>query len=152
MLSMQGIISKMFFSIHYEVNLEKFNETLYFYKYHQNKILMSYKIRTKEEYSKSYQNSVERKTEFWEEIAKQFTWFQPWNNIMECDMQEARFKWFEGGKTNITFNCIDRHLKSKGNQTAIIFEPNMPNEKASHISYIELHKRVCKMANLLTEM
>ena len=152
MLSMQGIISKMFFSIHYEVNLEKFNETLYFYKYHQNKILMSYNIRTREEYTRSYQNSVEKNTEFWEGIAKEFTWFKPWNTVMNCDMKEASFKWFEGAKTNITFNSIDRHLERKSEQTAIIFEPNMPNEQATHISYSVLHKKVCKMANLLSEM
>ncbi len=113
---------------------------------------MSYNIRTREEYTRSYQNSVEKKTEFWEGIAKEFTWFKPWDTVMNCDMNEATFKWFEGAKTNITFNSIDRHLKSKPDQTAIIFEPNMPNEQATHISYNALHKKVCKMANLLSEM
>ena len=68
---------------------------------------MSYNIRTREEYTRSYQNSVEKKTEFWEGIAKEFTWFKPWNTVMNCDMKEASFKWFEGAKTNITFNSID---------------------------------------------
>ena len=113
---------------------------------------MSYNIRTREEYTRSYQNSVEKKTEFWEGIAKEFTWFKPWNTVMNCDMKEASFKWFEGAKTNITFNSIDRHLERKSEQTAIIFEPNMPNEQATHISYSVLHKKVCKMANLLSEM
>ena len=113
---------------------------------------MSYNIRTREEYTRSYQNSVEKKTEFWEGIAKEFTWFKPWNTVMNCDMKEASFKWFEGAKTNITFNSIDRYLKRKSEQTAIIFEPNMPNEQATHISYSVLHKKVCKMANLLSEM
>jgi len=113
---------------------------------------MSYNIRTREEYTISYQNSVEKKTEFWEGIAKEFTWFKPWNTVMNCDMKEASFKWFEGAKTNITFNSIDRHLERKSEQTAIIFEPNMPNEQATHISYSVLHKKVCKMANLLSEM
>jgi len=113
---------------------------------------MSYNIRTREEYTRSYQNSVEKNTEFWEGIAKEFTWFKPWNTVMNCDMKEASFKWFEGAKTNITFNSIDRHLERKSEQTAIIFEPNMPNEQATHISYSVLHKKVCKMANLLSEM
>jgi len=113
---------------------------------------MSYNIRTREEYTRSYQNSVEKKTEFWEGIAKEFTWFKPWNTVMNCDMKEASFKWFEGAKTNITFNSIDRHLERKSEQTAIIFEPNMPNKQATHISYSVLHKKVCKMANLLSEM
>ena len=112
---------------------------------------MSYKIRSKEEYVKSYRNSVEKNTEFWEEIAQEFTWFKPWSTVMDCDMKEARFTWFEGAKTNVAFNSIDRHLKSKPDQTAIIFEPNMPNEQAIHISYKALHKKVCKMANLLSE-
>ena len=55
-------------------------------------------------------------------------------------------------KTNITENCIDRYLKERGSQTALIFEPNAPNDKAEHISYIELHKRVCKMANTLVSL
>jgi acetyl-CoA synthetase len=113
---------------------------------------MSYKIRTKEEYAISYRNSVEKKMEFWEEIAKEFTWFKPWKTVMNCDMKEASFKWFEDAKTNIAYNSIDRHLESKSEQTAIIFEPNMPNEQATHISYRTLHKKVCKMANLLSEM
>ena len=113
---------------------------------------MSYHIRTKEDYDKNYLHSVERKNQFWEEIAKEFTWFQPWKKLMDCNMSEAKFNWFQGAKTNISFNCIDRHLNSIGEQTAIIFEPNLPSEKAIHISYNELHQKVCKMANLLIDM
>jgi acetyl-CoA synthetase len=64
-------------------------------------------------------------------------------------MNEAQFSWFKGGKTNITENCIDRHLKNKSDQTAIIFEPNSPKEVATHITYKNLHHKVCKMANAL---
>ena len=113
---------------------------------------MSYHIRTKEDYDKNYLHSVEQKNQFWEEIAKEFTWFQPWDKLMDCNMREAKFNWFQGAKTNISFNCIDRHLKTIGEQTAIIFEPNLPSEKAIHISYNELHQKVCKMANLLIDM
>jgi len=113
---------------------------------------MSYHIRTKEDYNKNYIHSVERKNQFWEEIAKEFTWFQPWEKLMDCNMSEAKFNWFQGAKTNISFNCIDRHLNTIGEQTAIIFEPNLPSEKAIHISYNELHQKVCKMANLLIDM
>ena len=113
---------------------------------------MNFKIRNKEDYKKSYKESVENTEQFWERIAQNFTWFKPWNKVMECNMKEASFKWFEGGQTNITYNCIDRHLEKKGNQTAIIFEPNLPTDKAEHISYTQLHENVCKMSNVLLQM
>jgi acetyl-CoA synthetase len=65
-------------------------------------------------------------------------------------MAEAEIKWFTEAKLNIK-NCIDRHLNKRGDKTAIIFEPNDPSEEALHISYNELHQRVCKMANVLRE-
>jgi acetyl-CoA synthetase len=66
-------------------------------------------------------------------------------------MAEAEIKWFTEAKLNIAKNCIDRHLNKRGDKTAIIFEPNDPSEEALHISYNELHQRVCKMANVLRE-
>jgi len=113
---------------------------------------MSYKIRNKEDYAASYKKSIENNSDFWEDIAQNFTWFKPWNTVMECDMKEASFKWFDGAQTNITYNCIDRHLEQKGNQTAIIFEPNLPTDKALQISYNQLHENVCKMSNVLIQM
>jgi acetyl-CoA synthetase len=67
-------------------------------------------------------------------------------------MEEAKIEWFKNAKLNITKNCLDRHLNLRGDKTAIIWEPNNPNEEAQHISYKELHERVCKMANVLTEL
>jgi acetyl-CoA synthetase len=67
-------------------------------------------------------------------------------------MEEAKIEWFKGAKLNITKNCLDRHLNLRGDKTAIIWEPNNPDEEAQHISYKELHERVCKMANVLTEL
>ena len=113
---------------------------------------MNFKIRNKEDYKKSYKESVRNTEQFWERIAQNFTWFKPWDKVMECNMKEASFKWFEGGRTNITYNCIDRHLEKKGNQTAIIFEPNLPTDEAEHISYTQLHENVCKMSNVLLQM
>jgi acetyl-CoA synthetase len=66
-------------------------------------------------------------------------------------MGEAEIKWFTDAKVNIVKNCIDRHLARRGNKTAIIFEPNDPNEEAQHITYNELYQRVSKMANVLRE-
>jgi len=129
----------------------KYTETPYFYKNNHYIFLMSYKIRTKQEYSEKYKSSLENPEQFWEDVAQEFTWFKPWTQVLEHDMIEASFKWFEGAKTNIAFNCIDRHLENRGEQTAILFEPNLPTENAVHISYNELHNRVCRMANVLID-
>ena len=67
-------------------------------------------------------------------------------------MEETKIKWFKNAKLNITKNALDRHLSLRGDKTAIIWEPNDPNEEAQHITYRDLHERVCKMANVLTEM
>ena len=78
--------------------------------------------------------------------------YQRWSKVVEYDMQEAKIKWFKNAKLNITKNCLDRHLSSRGDKTAIIWEPNNPKEEAQHISYKELHERVCKMANVLRDL
>ncbi len=72
--------------------------------------------------------------------------------MIDFDMEEAKITWFKNAKLNITKNCIDRHLNERGDKDAIIWEPNDPNEPAQHITYRDLHTRVCKMANVLTEM
>lgn len=111
-----------------------------------------YKINNLEEYFKEYKKSVREPRKFWDKIASEnFTWYQEWSKVVDFNMAEAQIKWFEDAKVNITKNCIDRHLAKKGDKTAIIFEPNDPKEEALHISYTELHQRVCKMANVLRE-
>ncbi len=111
-----------------------------------------YKIKDLENYFKMYRKSVREPRKFWDKIAdEEFTWYQRWDKTFEFDMQEASFKWFVNGKLNIVKNCIDRHLNKRGDKTAIIFEPNDPNEEAQHITYNELYVRVAKMANVLQE-
>src|SRR6478672_5215426 len=111
-----------------------------------------YSINNLEHYFKMYKKSVREPRKFWGKIADEhFTWYQKWDKVLEFDMQEAQFKWFVDAKVNITKNCIDRHLAKRGDKTAIIFEPNNPNEEALHISYNELYERVAKMANVLRE-
>jgi acetyl-CoA synthetase len=111
-----------------------------------------YKINNLEEYFKEYKKSVREPRKFWDKIASEnFTWYQEWEKVVDFNMAEADIKWFVDAKVNITKNCIDRHLAKKGDKTAIIFEPNDPGEEALHISYTELHQRVCKMANVLRE-
>ncbi|WP_144891441.1 acetate--CoA ligase [Flavobacterium tiangeerense] len=111
-----------------------------------------YKINNLEEYFKHYKKSVREPKKFWDKVASEnFTWYQEWDKVVDFNMAEAEIKWFTEAKVNITKNCIDRHLAKNGTKTAIIFEPNDPTETALHISYNELHERVCKMANVLQE-
>lgn len=111
-----------------------------------------YEIKNLEHYFKVYRKSVANPKKFWDKIANDhFKWEKKWDKVLNFDFKEAKFEWFSGAKLNITTNCLDRHLKSNGEKTAIIFEPNNPEEQAQHISYFELHKRVSKMANVFRE-
>ena len=115
--------------------------------------MSNYSIESLEQYFKIYRKSIRKPKKFWGEIAENnFTWFQKWDKVVEFDMQKAEFTWFKNAKLNITKNCIDRHLANKGDSTAIIFEPNNPEEPSKHISYNELYKEVSKMANVLREL
>ena len=112
--------------------------------------MSNYHIKHLEEYYKVYRKSVREPENFWEEIAEEhFLWKKKWNSVLQWDFTKPEVKWFDGAKLNITENCIDRHLTTRGNKTAILFEPNNPEEKSEHISYNELHKRVNKFANVL---
>lgn len=109
-----------------------------------------YTIKNLEHYFKAYKKSVKDPKAFWDKVADEnFTWYRKWDNVLEYDMQEAQFNWFDGAKLNITKNCIDRHLAKRGDKTAILFEPNDPKEEAQHITYKQLYERVAKMANVL---
>jgi len=111
-----------------------------------------YKINNLEQYFKHYNKSIREPRKFWGKIAEEnFIWYQGWDKVVDFNMGEADVKWFVNGKVNITKNCIDRHLAKRGDKTAIIFEPNNPNEGALHISYNELYDRVAKMANVFRE-
>ncbi len=109
-----------------------------------------YKINDLENYFKMYKKSVREPRKFWDKIADEnFSWYQRWDKVFEFDIEEAQFKWFLNAKVNIVKNCIDRHLNKRGDKTAIIFEPNNPDEEAQHITYNDLYVRVAKMANVL---
>ncbi|MCG2611672.1 acetate--CoA ligase [Flavobacterium sp. SM15] len=111
-----------------------------------------YKINNLEQYFKHYNKSIREPRKFWGKIAEEnFIWYQGWDKVVDFNMGEADVKWFTNAKVNITKNCIDRHLAKRGDKTAIIFEPNNPDEAALHISYNELYARVAKMANVLRE-
>lgn len=114
--------------------------------------MSNYHIKHLEEYYQVYRKSVRNPEVFWEEIAEEhFLWRKKWDNVLSWDFTKPEVKWFEGAQLNITENCIDRHLYTRGDKTAIIFEPNDPNEEAQHISYKQLHEKVCRFANVLKE-
>lgn len=106
-------------------------------------------INSFDDYERQYKKSIEDPETFWAEIANEFHWRKKWTKVLDWNFQKPEVKWFIGGKLNITENCIDRHLASRAHQTAIIWEPNNPNDEAKHITYAELHEQVCKIGNML---
>ena len=114
--------------------------------------MSNYHIKHLEEYYQVYRKSVREPENFWGEVAEEhFLWRKKWDNVLSWDFEKPEVKWFEGAQLNITENCIDRHLLTRGEKTAIIFEPNDPKEEAQHITYRQLHERVCKLANVLKD-
>ncbi|WP_445384728.1 acetate--CoA ligase [Robiginitalea sp. IMCC44478] len=114
--------------------------------------MSNYHIKHLEEYFQVYRKSVRDPESFWEEIAEEhFIWRKKWDKVLRWDFSKPEVSWFEGARLNITENCLDRHLTTRGDKTAILFEPNDPAEKPKHISYLELHEQVCRMANVLKE-
>ena len=113
------------------------------------KKIENYIAKNINEYNDLYNKSLSNPENFWSEIASTFSWRNKWTKTLEYDFNKPEFKWFLNGKLNITENCLDRHVQSNPNKTAILFEPNDPNEAAQKISYKELHRRVCVFANVL---
>ena len=111
---------------------------------------MNYHIQSYQQYEKARQEAQLNPELFWDKIAQDnFIWKKPWHTTLNYDFSKPEVKWFEGGQLNITENCLDRHLKDRAQQTAIIFEPNDPYSKAEYLSYQDLHQRVCKFANVM---
>jgi acetyl-CoA synthetase len=109
----------------------------------------SYRINSFEDYKEAYQKSIDNPEQFWGEIAENFTWKKKWDKVLEWNFTEPKVEWFKGGKLNITENCIDRHLDTKGEKPAFIWEPNHPDERVRVVTYNRLHKRVCQFAQVL---
>ena len=100
-------------------------------------------------YQEMYRRSIESPEEFWSQQAEKYlTYSKKWDRVMDYDYVNGAIAWFSGAKLNATVNCIDRHLETRGDQTAIIWEGDDPSEQ-QHISYKELHENVCRFANLL---
>ena len=112
--------------------------------------MSDYIINTTNKYIENYKKSISDPEKFWSELAKNnFNWYKGWSKVLEWDFEKAKIEWFKHAKLNITVNCIDRHAKSTPEKTAIIFEPNNPNEKSKSFTYLELLKEVSKTANVL---
>ncbi|MBD1434083.1 acetate--CoA ligase [Sphingobacterium sp. DN00404] len=110
---------------------------------------MNLQIKSFEEYQEAYKNSVENPEAFWGEIAENFFWKRKWTNVLNWNFTDPNIKWFEGGKLNITENCLDRHIYQLGDKPAIIWEPNDPNEAHRVLTYKQLLEKVEVFANVL---
>lgn len=104
-------------------------------------------------YLSDYQESLQNPESFWGQIAARLDWVSPWTNVMNCRLRPpVKIRWFEGGKLNVSSNCLDRHLKKRGDKIAIIWEPDSPNESSREITYRELYEMVNKAANVLKNL
>ncbi|NCF28374.1 MAG: acetate--CoA ligase [Gammaproteobacteria bacterium] len=102
-----------------------------------------------DKYNEMYQRSISDPEGFWAEQAEEFIdWIKPWNRVWNWDYDEANIAWFEGAKLNVAYNCLDRHLASRGDQVAVIWEGDDPGVDKK-ITYRQLHEDVCKFANVL---
>ncbi len=124
------------------------------YKVESVKVPKKWKERAyidKDGYEKLYRKSIDNPDKFWGKEGKRLDWIKPYTRVKNVSFAypDVSIKWFEDGTLNVSANCIDRHLKKRGKQTAIIFEPDDPAQEAKHITYRELHKAVCRFANVL---
>jgi len=105
-------------------------------------------IKSMDEYRKMYAESIEQPDKFWGKMAEDFTWYRKWNTVRQFDFVGGHIKFYDGGKTNVTYNCLDRHLEKRGDQIAYLWEGNEPGDDKK-ITYTQLHEEVCKFANVL---
>ena len=110
---------------------------------------MTKKITSFEDYQETYNRSVSDPEGFWNEQASTFQWKKPYKEVVKWNFRQPKVKWFAGGKLNITENVLDRHLATRGKQTAILWEPNDPNAKIRKLTYKQLYQQVCQFANAL---
>ena len=108
-----------------------------------------YQVTSMDEYTAAYNASVDNPEKFWGSVAENFLWKKKWDKVLEWNFKQPAVEWFKGGRLNITENCIDRHLKTKADTPAIIWEPNNPEDRVRVVTYSILHKRVCQVAQML---
>ncbi|MEN8219505.1 MAG: acetate--CoA ligase [Pseudomonadota bacterium] len=104
---------------------------------------------TEQKYQEMYARSISDPDGFWAEQAKEFvTWFKQWDNVQDWDYHQGQIRWFQGAKLNVSYNCLDRHLDTRGDQVAICWEGDDPSD-SKKITYRQLHDKVCRLANVL---
>ena len=108
---------------------------------------MTQVIKTFDEYRQAWKKSVDDPEGFWAEQAESFVWQKKWDKVLEWNFKEPDIKWFINGKLNITEIVLDRHIAERGDQVAILWEPNDPNGEVQRYTYRELYHEVCKTAN-----
>jgi acetyl-CoA synthetase len=108
-----------------------------------------YQIKDLAGYHDAYQKSIQDPNAFWGEVAGHFTWHKKWDKVSNWNFKDPSIQWFEGGKLNITENCLDRHLTTMGDKPAIIWEPNDPAEQHRTLTYKQLHLKLCQFAQVL---
>lgn len=106
-------------------------------------------ITSLQAYKEQYQKAADHPQDYWADVAEQFTWHKKWSTVQSGDFKNLDVKWFDGAQTNMSENCLDRHLDKNAQKTALIFEPNDPADEPKRYTYQELHDEVCKFANLL---
>jgi acetyl-CoA synthetase len=106
-------------------------------------------IRSYVDYVQQYQHSTDQPEAFWAEVASHFHWQKPWHTVLQWSFDPYQVRWFDGAQLNLSENCLDRHLATQGDQTAIIWEPNDPQTPGRRVSYRELHQLVSQFANVL---
>lgn len=114
-----------------------------------NDFTEEHRISSLLEYTQTYDRSIKDSEKFWSDVADSFVWKKKWNKTLEWNFKDPDVKWFVDGKLNITENLLDRHLKDRGDQVAILWEPNDPNEAGQSITYRELHSKVCQFSNAM---
>lgn len=110
---------------------------------------MNTRIASLDEYREQYRISCEDPENFWSNIASRYQWFKPWDTVLSWDFDRLDVRWFEGAQLNITENCLDRHLETRGDEVAILWEPNHPDHPQRKLTYRQLHTEVCRTANML---
>lgn len=111
--------------------------------------VIPYQLKTEAAYRAAYARAAEDPEGFWADVAQHFQWMRRWDTVLEWNFSEPSIKWFNGAQLNITENCLDRHLEERGDQPALIFEPNDPSQTAQILTYRELHFKVMQFAQVL---
>ena len=123
------------------MNLKKYNPS--------KEIMINAEYASIEDYNTEYSRSIKENDDFWNEKAERLDWFKKWKKVSDVDFVEPRIKWFIDGKLNVSYNCIDRHIKNgKGENVAFYWEGNDISE-SQELTYIELHEKVCRFSNVL---